>query len=281
LSECGFLFKTSRKRNSMINYKKPYRIGYSRILSLFSNINKNIVLVLGNQRSGTTAIAAILAAYGDLRLTSDIQSMTSAELKKLASGEIPVETFIKRHSFEFSKEMMKECWLVLFYDKLRIILECRKNVFIMRDPRDNIRSILNRVGIAGNLSKFDRIGEIPGLWKKVVDNRWLGIETDNYINSLAFRWNKAAKMYLTHKLDFVLIKYEDFIQDKVSYIEKIAKELGVEKKAEIRDMVGIQFQKKGHPDISWEAFFGKENLRRIETICIENIETLGYKTSVV
>jgi len=74
-----------------------------------------------------------------------------------------------------------------------------------------------------------------------------------------------------------LAKYEDFMSDKCRYIAELAKQLGVPKRNNIDSKVDIQYQPRGKDrHVSWEEFFGKQNLKRIERICGTRMEKFGY-----
>ncbi len=149
----------------------------------------------------------------------------------------------------------------------------------MSDPRDNIRSILNRLNLPGNLRKFNvRWSRIDKNWKPIFyANYWGFKEYKHYIDFLAARWNLAADVYLRNSSKMVLVRYEDFCSDKVGVIEEIASKLGIEKKNDISDKVDVQYQPRGDRNISWLDFFGIENLLRIEKICKDNMKKFGYK----
>ena len=259
-----------------IELRKDIKRYLSYLYSFVQTPNRNAIFVLGNQKSGTSVIAALLSFYGGVDVTLDIVHITSRELEKLVNKKLSMRKFIKRHSWEFSRRIIKEPWLTLFYDELREIYPKNKFVFIIRDPRDNIRSILNRLSIPGNLKNLPQQIKIPPLWLKILDNRWLGIPYEHYIESLAARWVKFADIYLNNSTDFELVRYEDFLTNKVDCIERLALNLGIEKKGEIVDKLNIQFQPKGDKNVSWIDFFGEENLKKIDKICYNQMVKFNY-----
>jgi hypothetical protein len=142
-------------------------------------------------------------------------------------------------------------------------------VLVVRDPRDNIRSILNRVGARGDLDELDlgTLAPCNPTWGPVLDGTWLGIHGDNYIERLANRWNAIADLYFRYADNMQLIRFEDFITHKRASIAGLASELGLLQKRDITSAVDVQFQPRGNREISWSTFYGERNLLRIEELC--------------
>jgi hypothetical protein len=237
---------------------------------------KDPIFVLGNQKSGTTAIAALLAELAGLSSTLDIRTWTVAEQDQLHDGSLKFAGFLRRHRLEFSRELIKEPALTFLYDDLRSHFPSSRVVFTMRDPRDNVRSILNRVQRAGDKDVLEDLAALPEAWQRIIDNRWLGLQHEHYVDSLAARWNRATDVYVEHARDMVLIRYEDFVVNKLDTIERLASQLGLAKACDISDKLDIQYQPRGNREITWEEFFGLANLGRIERICGSRMRKFGY-----
>lgn len=246
-----------------------------RLRSLPATENRAALFVFGNQKSGTTAIAALLGIYGGLSVTLDIIPFRVTELEKLFSGTMAFERFVKRHRYEMSKDLIKEPWFTFLYDSVIRIFSLERAIFIVRDPRDNIRSILNRLDLRGDLDRIEDKDSIPPLWQKIVDNRWMGVPRDHYVESLAERWNMACKTYSSHRESLLLVRYEDFVKDKRGCIGELAEKLGISQQRDIEDMLDHQFQPSGAPDREWNDFFGR-NLDRIERICGAHMTAFDY-----
>jgi hypothetical protein len=111
----------------------------------------------------------------------------------------------------------------------------------------------------------------------VLDSSWMGISAENYVEMLATRWQRAAQVYLGHEKDVELIRYEDFLDDKVGTISNLAGWLELSRKNDISNHVNTQFQPPGsNRNVSWTEFFGTDNLRRIEARCKNEMTALGY-----
>jgi hypothetical protein len=75
----------------------------------------------------------------------------------------------------------------------------------------------------------------------------------------------------------ILVRYEDFMKDKVGEIVGLARRLGLEPAYDIADRVDTQFQPRGRlRGIPWLDFFGADNLAQIETICADRMQQFGY-----
>lgn len=235
-----------------------------------------LVFLLGNQKSGTTAIAALLAECTGLACTLDMRAFTVEEQDRLASGSLAFESFVRSHAFEFSRPLVKEPALTFLADELRAAFPASRFVFILRDPRENIRSILNRLKLSGIPDRPEPSGPVPEGWRRVLDNRWLGIPSDHYIESMAERWNLALRAYESAPEETVLVRYEDFLADKLTSIRDLALRLGLAPRRDIRSKLDTQFQPRGDRDARPVDFFGPANLDRIERICAPGMARYGY-----
>ena len=251
-----------------------------KILSIFSKVNPSPLFILGNPKSGTTIIANLLSRATKKSLTSDIKSVIKHTTLKLDFKLLSFDYFIKKHKYEFSKEIIKEPFLSFYTEELIKSFPKAKFIWIVRNPYQNIRSILNRLKIPGNLQEinfnhFPELEKTPA-WKLNLQSRMFGYISYNYIEAMAFRWNHAVNIYKQHKDRIVLVKYEDFILDKKKYIEDLSLSMGLTVKADISNYVNIQYQPKGKSELDLKKFFGAENYSNIEKLCKKNMEELGY-----
>lgn len=258
------------------NLKAIFRNVKVRILSNLKSINESPIIILGNQKTGTSVITHLLADYGKLTKTVDIPELFSPMLEKVVSGELQLETFSQRYSYHFSQDVIKEPNLTFFYNKLSKIHPLAKYIFIVRDPRSNIRSILNRLALPGNLKKLDDTSQINPLWKNIFDADLWDLPSGNYVETLAHRWVRAAKVYENNSDKMKLIRYEDFNSEKYKTIRNLANCLGIEEKGDITGQLDVQYQPKGNSNLDWKFFFGLENLKKIEKICSAHMDTFGY-----
>ncbi|MDR5865947.1 sulfotransferase family protein [Halomonas koreensis] len=258
------------------NYKKKVKAFCSEVH------DSKPVVILGNQKTGSTAIAALLSEATQQSVTLDL---------KKAIPDVGWQLCIKHNVMKFSdvaykyrsdfkRSIIKEPCLTFFYDEVRELMPNAKFVFIQRDPFQNIRSILNRLGIPGdlqniNLDDWPELAKTP-VWRLVLDSTWLGRDSGSYIEGLAHRWDLAAKECLNGDKEFFVIKYEDFIKDKEGAIYSLADSLGMEIKKNISGNVDVQYQGRGNSAVSVKDFFGMRNCEIIRNICGESADKLGY-----
>jgi hypothetical protein len=244
--------------------------------------NPHPVFVLGNQKSGTTAIAELLARMCELSIAVDLRrEILRPTYPRVVTGEMSFSRYLRLNRWEFSHDIVKEPNLTLLYPQLAAHFPEMRCALVLRDPRDNLRSLLNRVGIPGDLPELaaSRIAAVDPGWDLVLDGRWLGLAGDHYIEQLAARWNLCADVHLANAERVVALRYEDFVTDKVGAIRGLARSLALTPRRDIADQVDIQFQSRGDRGVAWPAFFGEENLARIERVCGERMRALGYPRS--
>jgi hypothetical protein len=243
---------------------------------------ENIIL-LGNQKSGTTVVAALLSQCIGASVTLDFPAEMSQLLHpRIWAGELDFRELVRANRKEFSRGVVKDPTLSLFFPQTAQHFPRSRFVMVMRDPRDNLRSILNRLKLPGNLPDLspEVMAEMIPAWKLIVDGRWLGLRGDNYIERLGARWDLIASTYLAHSDRMVLIKYEDFMKDKAATIMGLARALGRQPRHDISDKVDVQYQSRGDRDVKWVDFFGPNNLARLERICAVRMAAFGYVPSV-
>jgi hypothetical protein len=220
-------------------------------------------------------------------VTSDvfyrIDNEKSPFRERLFSGELAFRDLIRQNKLYFSTDIIKDPNFIFFHNAMRKYFPNGRFIFIVRDPRDNIRSILNRLDIPGNLrmlegrhqeSFLDKVG-----WKLVMEGRLPDVAGETYIDRLANRWNLVVETYISHKDDMTLIRYEDFVKDKVGAIADLARQIGVDPVHNIAAYMDVQYQPRGDHNITWIDFFGVDNLHRIEAICSSRMRYFGYEPS--
>ena len=236
------------------------------------------LFVLGNHKSGTTAIAKLLARLCGMSSTIDFPRTIRKDGYALVRGELTFEDIVNRHPALFCREIVKIPALTFAAEELSLRFSESKILFIVRDPRDNIRSILNRRKIPGNRT------EVPLFrrWMMKLQNKpsldptiW-GNNADGYIGVLARRWNHAIEQLERMTNPPTVVRYEDFNHEKKSTLESIATRLGFELKHDIDEMLDVQFQPAGNQTISRQRFFGTKNLATIERICGEKMKNFDY-----
>lgn len=244
---------------------------------LFAEVNREAIIVLGNQKSGTTAVAALLSSYAGLSATLDIDDARVDEQDRVHDGSLPFEQFVQRHRAHFAAGVVKEPGLTFVYDRVRQSFPSARAVFVVRDPRDNIRSILDWLGFRGDLDHSPSMSTLRTVHRRIMDNRWMGLEGDHYIDSLSSRWNRAVDVYLRHRQEMVLVRYESFSADKSGTVRDLAAALGLPARKDISSALDTPYQPRGaRRDVPWTSFFGARNLERIERSCGPRMKEFGY-----
>ena len=244
----------------------------------FATPNENAIIVLGNSKSGTTVIAALLAEYGDLSVTLDFwpRLRRPETLAAIHDGALPFHQFVRRFRADFSRDVVKDPHLTFLYPQLAERFPGARFVMVLRDPRDNIRSILNRLELPGDLDELDpdAYRRMRPLWEAILKSPWLDAE-GNYVERLADRWALGARVYLDHSHAIELIRFEDFVADKQGAITDLAARLDVPKSGRIEDKLETRYQPPGDRTVTWRDFFGA-NLPAIEARCAVEARALGY-----
>ena len=236
------------------------------------------IFILGNQKSGTSAIAGLLGIATNLPTTLDFFRETRLPYAPyLALGHGNLDDLIAKNRLDFSRKIIKEPSLTTIFPLLRERFPRAKFVFVVRDPRDNIRSILNRLWIPGDLqtSYGHWNHSLTKAWSIVLDSKYVGETSEHYIDALALRWKKLVRIYLGAKGEMLSMRYEDFRNDKESSIADLARRAGLELVSDISTKKDINFQPRGNAQTDYDAFFG-DNLSRILRLCETEMMEIGY-----
>lgn len=243
---------------------------------------KGKVIVAGMPKSGTTAIAKLLAEAARATVCSDpfyrldVKGVDYRD--QLFRGDLALVSLWKEFRDVFRGDIIKDPNFPLFLGELVELFPDAKMVFIVRDPRENIRSILSRLKIPGDPALAqEALKELTGAWGNVLNGRSPDMPGDDYLEKMAWRWRISAEHYLANEQSVRLIRYEDFRQNKQAEIETLARELGFTDLADVSPLVDVQFQPKGDKSGSLQEFFGPGNLERIEKIVTPLMSRFGYE----
>ena len=200
-------------------------------------------------------------------------------MSKLLAGEVPIDRFVRRNAYAFSRDLIKEPVLTFVAPDLLAYFPAAKSIFVVRDPWHNIRSILNRLRTPGDLKAFDGLSEElqDPTWDAIIRGRDLGLDGRHYIEVLAMRWCRGVDVFLDDPASYVLCRYEDFCDDKIGQVDRLASAVGWTPTSDITDSLDTDFQPRGRRGTDPREFFGP-NFGVIESICASRVTTLGYRT---
>lgn len=249
-----------------------------RLVNPWVQVNERPVIVLGNQKSGTSAIAHLLADYGGLSKTIDIPPLWIPAGARIMKGARSFDDVVRAYRAYFASDLIKEPMMTFFAEAVLERFPQATYVFIVRDPRDNIRSLLNSRAIPGHLSELTE-QQLPSAsqHRMVADPDVWGGKGENYVGVLAHRWNRAVQAYFSHAERMHLVTFEDFLEDKYGCIAGLAGRVGISKKQDIGGRLDVQYQPRGNRSVSWRDFFGESNLARIEDVCSHYMSRLSYE----
>ncbi|MEI9849745.1 MAG: sulfotransferase [Sphingomonas sp.] len=226
------------------------------------------IFLLGHPKSGTTAIAELLARATGLAVTLDLfqtHAIARDEAADLIMGRTTMADFVGRHPHAFATPLQKCPKLTFAFEALRRHFPDSRFASIVRDPRDTIRSFLFRRGLPGDAERLPRPLELLPE----------GLPHDHYVAQLAERWNRAADVALADPV--VSIRYEDFARDKVGEIARLADRLGLAVTRDISPWLAVPFKPYSAMAADRESFFGPANLARIERVCGARMRALDYR----
>jgi hypothetical protein len=236
-------------------------------------VHPSPIFVLGHPKSGTTAIASLLAKTSGEDLTDDLfHQIALPQRKKEALFDTPgaFAGFVARYPAYFANRINKSPKLTFLYGELRALFPAARYVYIVRDPRSALRSFLGWRGIPGNLATIDDPKQLRQL--EVLPTQAPG----HYVERLARRWNQAADVYLQHQDQMVLVRYEDFASEPVATVRRLAASVGLSPAIDISQDVSVRYKSSGAAGIAWRDFFGVSNLSRIEQVCGERMRPFDY-----
>lgn len=247
-------------------------------ISRLARAHDEPVIFLGKEKSGTSAIAKLLGELTGKESIIDIPPIWGKPEIRIRNGEAKFEDFVQRNQYYFSKPIIKEPGLSFFFPVVKRVFPKARFVLIVRSPFDNIRSVCNRLDIPGDLRDLSIADycQIPKEWHLVFDGVVNDCPSGNYICAQAHRWNIAADAYLKNPDDMLVVRYEDFVSDKLQFLECLARKLGWDPVCDISQRIDVSFQPPGKARTDLFSFFGETNYGTIESVCRSRMLLLGY-----
>ena len=221
--------------------------------------NKDALWVFGVQKSGTSAIAGLLAHRANKTVTLDTPYLWEPYYSEIISGNLSLKHHVIKNPFPFSKDIIKEPAASVMIGHIEKIFNLPQYLFIYREPHDVIRSILNRLDLPGN-KKNVNFHSIDANWQIHFKSHG-----KNYINDLIELWiNVYSQKEYINNPNCILVTYKDFVQDKQKFIDGLCKKLNYKPVKDIAHLLDHNFQPKGNSNVNLKSFFGEENYNNIE-----------------
>lgn len=250
---------------------------YERLRGLLARRAHAPLLVFGNQKSGTSAVAAILGRAVGQPVRLDFIGAREPMLSRVLSGQQSLESFVKSNAWAFSYPIVKEPGLTPIAIPLLNHFTLDRGLFVVRNPWSNIRSICNRLGLDGQAATVPDNARLNATWRKLLTGGQPDSNIANPIEGLALRWREIASVYLSRPERFVLVRYEDFCQDKRGEINRAAVACGLEVRNHVsQSQLDRQYQPGGTPQTDLRTFFGKEHFELIGELCSEFAARFEY-----
>jgi hypothetical protein len=240
------------------------------------------ILICGMPKSGTTAISMLLAKACRMSICSDpfhILDCNNIDFReRLFSRKLSIDKLWNSYPYLFNRQIIKDPNFPLILPDLHKCIENASYVYIVRDSRHNIRSILNRLKLPSNPNEVDLSDvDVPPIWRNVLNGINPNIPGDNYIERLAWRWKISVDNILLFKdRGGVIVKYEEFNKNKRMTIVKIANALKIPVKSDISEYLNHQFQPKGNNNVPIEQYYRRNEMDTINSITGETLRALGY-----
>lgn len=237
---------------------------------------------MGHQKSGTTAIANLLAKRSLMSYSNDPVYFSCKEsneaVKLLENNSEEFVKIVEANKGLFYRNIVKDPDFSFFPNLIPEIYPSAQIVFISRNPFDIIRSIFNRLNIDGlndaSTISTSQMKNPTCQWDYIINGEQ-GCSL-SVVTRLAQRIEKTTAQYIRYKRMMYLVKYEDFNVNKAFFIDKLAVRLGFELKKDITDSLDTQFQPKGQSSLTREDFFSEENIVKIIDNCPLTLSEFNY-----
>ena len=240
------------------------------------------LLVLGHQKSGTTAIGALLAKMMGGSYANDPLFLYDwghgQAVKDVVDHPERLGPLVSRNRRLFCNTVLKDPDLTFLIPECRRIFTNAQVVFVMRDPRNTIRSIADRLQLTSDdLQQSADALELPNRhWQLILASQLPDVGGTTVAEVLALRWQRAANEYLRNAEQVHLIRYEDFLADRSLELRRILSELDIRQRADVTQWLDHQFQPKGNRHTDLYERLGTRNLEAIERICAETMAQFDY-----
>lgn len=228
------------------------------------------ILITGCERSGTTIIAKLLSKSTGLKLLNDPKESWYIYplIKVIGLKGMPLSFLFKLWNFPIVKI---PGFATILPQLRRTQINKFKVIYLVRDPRDNYAAIKERLN-----------EDLNGLY---ININFLNLKGKNQCENIALRWDaflNCAKDYNEVYGDVLFIRYEDFLEDKLMILRKIADFCNTNfESSKIIDELDKQVNKSWSHEIKGKGRYMKDltphEINCITEITFENMKLFNYK----
>ncbi len=251
-------------------------------------------IILGHQKTGTSAIASLLALMTGASYSQDPfyhVDMGAAEvLRKTTIWPEHLALAARQHPHLFRSQIVKDPDFIYFFEQLKPVYPSAKFVFVARRPEDMIRSIVGRLGLT--VEALEKPAE--ALRDQLPNQHWFAVlgglgdrqstpsesgesaTPPSAIWTLLKRWTECNQCFFENERAMHLIRYEDFNQDKLSTIQELAAYLKMPARHDISDSINRQFQPSGRSRAGKITLTNFATASELLPTVTNQLQTLGY-----
>ncbi|MFC2023733.1 hypothetical protein ACFLT5_03235 [Chloroflexota bacterium] len=214
---------------------------------------------MGCERSGTSAVSTLLKVGSGWTLLDDpVESWYIYPMVFRVGYGMPLKFWLKLRKHRIVK--VPGFATILPYLRRRYLGDFTA-VYCLRDPRDVVASILERME--------------QGYTPLFTDVTWLGIRVRDPVEALAWRWRRYLESMMAYRADkgsVVILRYEGFCSDKQGTLEEVAQAVRMPFSGDrVLSMLDRQFRKGWSDTIAgpgrWRRDLDSGSVRSIEGIC--------------
>jgi len=264
--------------------KRPTREKLLRAWSVLRKPTAVRVIVLGHQKSGTSAIGALMARLIKHSYANDplywCDHGRGEYANRVVNDPGTLRQVINSKRAYFFRYIVKDPDLTFVMEDLPYAFPNARLIFVVRDPRQVIRSIADRLNLsADTLSKpFQATPDINRHWSLILSGQLPIITNRNLAVSevLARRWIKSVEMYLRNEGRVLMIRYEDFCAHKLDSLRQLIRQMNIRERGDISEWVNAEHQPKDNSQADLEIRLGLDSLVRIEKLCSNHMSKFQY-----
>jgi signal transduction histidine kinase len=240
------------------------------------------LVVVGHQKSGTTAVGALLARMVGGSFANDplyeCDWGRGQAVKEVVDNPEQLGRLVSEKRGLFCKTVLKDPDLTFLLPQCQRVFDKAQIVFVARDPVSTIRSIADRLDLSSkDLGQPADCVTLPNRhWRLILSSQLPEVGGTTVAEVLARRWSRAAREYLHHADRVHFIRYEDFIADRSHQLKDLLSELRMRKRNDAAHWLNHPFQPRGQAQTDITERIGARNLEIIESVCSETMERLDY-----